>query len=66
MASAETGEFLTWISTSSPTSFVFPLLPYHLTLLPSIFRFLAFLFFLPVLVLALVSLLGMNDLRKQS
>lgn len=48
----------TWIATTHPTAYLFPTLPYHLSLLPSLFRITAFLFFLPVMLLAFADIIG--------
>lgn len=57
-AAATTSTFITWIVSTGPISALFPTLPYHISLLPALFRVLAFLFFLPVLLLALIDIIG--------
>lgn len=50
--------YISLTSTSYPTSLLFPTLPYSISLLPYIFKIIAFIFFLPVLILAGSDVIG--------
>ncbi|KAM0745903.1 hypothetical protein T439DRAFT_150196 [Meredithblackwellia eburnea MCA 4105] len=48
----------TWTETTGPTSLLFPALPHPVSLLPSLFRVLAWSVIVPVAILALLDVFG--------